>query len=180
MTSLPCPDSVPPRLRVDPLFRPCEAREGDELYPNGVFEFNITRLLDYIRAAAPFRGELIAISDMPYAGSSANMDEMTVRTADLSRPVILAEIAPGQYNLIDGHHRAARARREGMERIPAYRIPCPEHITFMTSTRAYVTYVEYWNAKVDDLFGIRPRRARRAHELRSTGQLRSRPCRICR
>src|ERR1700722_19751395 len=106
MTSLPCPDSVPPRLRVDPLFRPCEAREGDELYPNGVFEFNITRLLDYIRAAAPFRGELIAISDMPYAGSSANMDEMTVRTADLSRPVILAEIAPGQYDLIDGHHRA--------------------------------------------------------------------------
>jgi hypothetical protein len=167
MSSLTRPDSVPLRLRIDSLFRPSEAQEGDELYANGVFEFNITRLLDYIRAAARFRGELVALSDMPYAGSSANLNELTVRRADLSRPVILAEIAPGQYNLIDGHHRAARARRAGIGRIPAYRIPCPEHIAFMTSIRAYVTYIEYWNSKVDDLFGIRPRRARRARTNRA-------------
>ncbi len=167
MTSLPCPDSVPPRLRVDPLFRPCEAQDGDELYPNGVFEFNITRLLYYICAAARFRAELVPLGDISYSGSSANLNELTVGTADLSRPVILAEIAPGQYNLIDGHHRAARARREGIESIPAYRISCPEHIAFMTSTHAYVTYVEYWNSKLDDLIGARPRRARRARKYRA-------------
>lgn len=161
-TSLPCPDVVPLRLQVDPLFRPCEAREGDELYPNGIFEFNITRLLNYVCAAARFRAEPVALEDMPFAGSSANLNEPTIAVADLSRAVILAEIAPGQYNLIDGHHRAARARREGIASIPAYRVPCPEHVAFLTSTRAYLTYVEYWNSKVDDLVGARPRRVRRA------------------
>lgn len=164
MTSLPCPHSVPLRLQVDPSFRPCETQEGDELYPNGIFEFNITRLRDY--AAPRFRTELVALKDMPYAGSGANLNEPTIATADLSRPVILVEIAPGQYNLIDGHHRTARALREGIESIPAYRVPCPEHVAFLTSMRAYVTYVEYWNSKVDDLIGARPRRARRARRSR--------------
>lgn len=165
MISLPCHDSVPLRLNVDPLFRPCEVKERDEFYPNGIFEFNITSLLDYI-CAAEFRAELVALRDMPYAGSGANLNELTIANADLSRPVILAEIAPGQYNLIDGHHRAARARREGIESIPAYRISCPEHVAFLTSTRAYVTYVEYWNSKVDDLIAACPRRARRERRAR--------------
>ncbi len=155
MTSLPCLDSVPPRLKVDPLFRPCVVQEGDEYYPNGIFEFNITHLLNHICAAARFQAEFVALRDMPYAGTGANLNELTIGAADLSRPVILAEIAPGQYNLIDGHHRAARARREGIESIPAYRVPCPEHIAFLTSTRAYVKYVEYWNSKVGDLIGAR-------------------------
>jgi len=157
---------VPLRLKVDPLFQPCEVQEGDEFYLNGIFEFNVTRLLDYVCAAPRFRAELVALRNMPYAGTSANLNELTIRTADLSRPVILAEIAPGQYNLIDGHHRAARARREGVETIPAYRVPCPEHVAFMTSTRAYLTYVEYWNTKVDDLIGARIRPARRGHRAR--------------
>lgn len=70
--------------------------------------------------------------------------------ADLNRPVILAEIAPGRYNLIDGHHRVAKARRDGVPSIPAYRVRCPEHVAFLTSTRGYEAYVEYWNSKVDD------------------------------
>ena len=36
-----------------------------------------------------------------------------------------------------------------MPSIPAYRIRCPEHVAFLTSTRAYETFVEYWNSKVD-------------------------------
>lgn len=71
--------------------------------------------------------------------------------ADLTRPVILAEIAPGRYNLIDGHHRVAKARREGVTWIPAYRIHCPEHVAFLTTKRAYEAYVHYWNSKVDEV-----------------------------
>jgi hypothetical protein len=42
MRSLPRPDGVPMRLQLDPCFRPCEPQEGEEIYPNGIFEFNIT------------------------------------------------------------------------------------------------------------------------------------------
>jgi len=75
-------------------------RRDDELYPNGIFEFNITRLLNYIGAAARLRAELVALRDMPYAATGANLNERTIlERANLSRPVILAEIAPGQYNV---------------------------------------------------------------------------------
>jgi hypothetical protein len=53
--------------------------------------------------------------------------------------VILAEISPGRYNLIDGNHRVAKARREGVSSVLAYR--CLEHVAFLTSARAYEKYV---------------------------------------
>ena len=151
---------MPARLNLDPGFRPCEAADGDEIYPNGIFEFNITRLEAHIRTTGQFRPALVALVDVPYAGSSPGLKELTILGADLSRPVILAEIGPGRYNLIDGHHRFAKARRDGVPTIRAYRIPCPEHLAFLTSIRAYEKYVEYWNSKVDDVIGVRPRRRR--------------------
>jgi hypothetical protein len=59
-------------------------------------------------------------------------------------------------------HRAAiramvGARREGVLNIPARRIPCPDHLAFLTSARAYECYVEYWNGKVKEM---EPRRRR--------------------
>lgn len=107
MTSLACSESKPVQLRFDRGFCPCEAMGGDEIYPNGIFEFNITRLLAYINGAGRFRAEHVALVDIPYAGISPRLNELTVLNADLSRPVILAEIAPARFNLIDGHHRAS-------------------------------------------------------------------------
>ncbi|MFZ0498107.1 MAG: ParB/Srx family N-terminal domain-containing protein [Steroidobacteraceae bacterium] len=160
MASLPCSDPPPLRLDLDPSFQPSETVHGDELYPNGIFEFNITRLSAYIVAAGRFRAEPVALEDICYGGTSPGLNELTIAAADLSRPVILAEISPGRYNLIDGNHRVAKARREGVPSILAYRIRCPEHVAFLTSTRAYEKYVEYWNSKVDDAAGVTVRRRR--------------------
>jgi hypothetical protein len=157
------------RLNLDPCFRPCEALEGDEIYPNGIFEFNITRLLAHIGAAGRFRAELIALDDIPHPGNSAELNELAIGAADLSRPVILAEIAPERYNLIDGHHRVAKARRKGVPSVPAYRIQCPDHVPFLTSTRAYEAYVEYWNGKVDEGLGCHRSPRRRSTTVRRRG-----------
>jgi hypothetical protein len=157
MASLPCPDPVLHRLDLDRYFQPCEPRDGDEIFPNGIFEFDITRLRAHVGASGQFRAELISLHDIPAAGSGTRLNELTIVAASLSRPVILAEIAPGRHNLIDGHHRVAKARRLGQTSISAYRIRCPEHLAFLTSTRAYEAYVEYWNSKVDEILGPPPR-----------------------
>jgi hypothetical protein len=148
------------RLALDPHFRPCEAQAAEEIYPNGIFEFNIARLLSYIGTSGKFRAEPVLLDEIHYGGTSPGLNELTIAAADLSRPVILAEISPSRYNLIDGNHRVAKARREGLPSILAYRIRCPEHVAFLTSARAYEKYVEYWNSKVDDILGTRPRRRR--------------------
>lgn len=144
------PFREPAKLRLNRRFQPCAAEPGDELYPNGIFEFNVTRLLAFIRAHTErFPVELVELTDIPDYGAGENLDEAAILASDLSHPILLAEIAPDCYNVIDGHHRLAKARREGLRRMPVHRVRCPEHLAFLTSARAYETYIEYWNAKID-------------------------------
>jgi hypothetical protein len=142
---------VPVRLKRDINFQPCPAESGDEHYANGIFEFNITRLLAFIDTCAErFPIECVLVDDFPAYGSS-HLNEETVRNADLSRPIVLAEIAPGRFNVIDGNHRLARATRESVQMVPARRVRCPDHVPFLISDWAYEKYVEYWNSKLEDL-----------------------------
>jgi hypothetical protein len=91
---------------------------GDELFPNGIFDFNITRLLSFIEANVDqFPIERIGVDDIPNYGSD-RLDEEAISSADLLRPILLAEISPGRFNLIDGQHRVAKARK-GRRQDPA-------------------------------------------------------------
>jgi hypothetical protein len=135
--SLPDESRIPARFKRDKNFQPCHAESGDEHYANGIFEFNITRLLAFIETCAErFPIESVQVDDFPAYGSS-HLNEETVLSADLSRPILLAEIAPGRFNVIDGNHRLARARRESVQMIPARRVRCPDHVPFLISDWAY-------------------------------------------
>ncbi len=141
------------KLKLNKKFKPLPCDEGEEFCPNGIFEFNVTKLLRYIKEnSALFPVEQISVSKAR-AFTSPNLDEKTIQTADLSIPIILAEIAPGRFNAIDGRHRLERAFREGMSTIPTYRVTVDHHPAFLTSERAYQTYVKYWNEKIDELEG---------------------------
>jgi hypothetical protein len=128
-------------------FSPCPVKNGDEIYANGIFQFNISKMVDFIHSnLTDFAREDVSVDDFPEEFSSINEEHMD--NVQLGEPVILAEIAPGQYNLIDGNHRMEKARRSGVERIQAYRISAEQHTRFLTSTAAYRAYVEYWNSKL--------------------------------
>jgi hypothetical protein len=62
-----------------------------------------------------------------------------------------AEISPGRFNVVDGNLRVERAHREGVERIPAYRVGAAEHQAFLSSTRGYKAYIDDWNLNFDDI-----------------------------
>ena len=149
--SLSTRSSIPPRLRRDKRFAPCAIENDHEFFANGIFEFNITRILEFLDAdSVRYPVNPITVSSIPDLGGG-RLHEATIRSADLNRPVLLAEISPDRFNLIDGHHRIARARCEGVLSIPARRIRCPDHLAFLTSARAYECYVEYWNGKVKEM-----------------------------
>jgi hypothetical protein len=89
-------------------------------------------------------------------------DDEYVELADLTRPIILAEIAPDRlefypdidpanwmargYNLIDGHHRIEKAYRHGVGQLPAYILPMEHHVSFIF--KGYKEYANYWNGKL--------------------------------
>jgi hypothetical protein len=151
------PQLVPVKLKHAPAFEPCPIAAGDEVFRNGIFEFNITRLMAFVEARADrFPIEFVAVASTPNYGDS-RLDHATIAAADLSCPVLFAEIAPSRFNLIDGNHRMARARRDGIPTVPAHRITCPHHVAFLTSTLAYEKYVEYWNGKIQEMRRERPR-----------------------
>lgn len=141
----------PRQLKLDKTFTPIAVDGGDELFPNGIFEFNVTKMLAFIEATPDkFPVETVAVE--PLRGdSSETLDEETIRRADVSKPILLAEISPGRFNVIDGNHRVERAGRDGLKTIPARRIGAERHLAFLTSVRAYEAYIGYWNSKLGEL-----------------------------
>jgi hypothetical protein len=94
-------------LTGDPQYQPCVIDEEDECFSNGIFIFNITKMLTHI-AAHPDRYliEQIRVGDVWHKEFS-RLDATAVASADLANPILLAEIAPNRFNVIDGNHRAA-------------------------------------------------------------------------
>jgi len=134
-------------LRVDNDFIPCPVAIGDELFPNGIFVFNVTRLIEYIQDNPDsIVLEEVAVGDFFKGYSSIN--ESHLDSVEISKPVILAEISPEHFNVIDGNHRLEKARRMGINSILAYKLNVEQHMRFLTSKKAYVAYIEYWNSKL--------------------------------
>jgi hypothetical protein len=129
-------------------FTPCPVDDGDELYPNGIFVFNITKMIEYIRSSS-LPCEEVMVKD--FNKPTTKFEEDYLSTVDVTKPIIVAEISPGRYNVIDGNHRMEQARRMGMEKIPAYRISPDQHLQFLTTEQGYLAYVEYWNSKLKEL-----------------------------
>lgn len=137
------------KLQFNPKFQACSIDYGDELYRNGIFHFNITKMLEFIKKNTfAFPIEQVLVLEVR-SGLKTELDEATIATADIKDPIILGEISPKRFNVIDGNHRLERAFRDGLSTILAYRITPKDHTQFLTSEKAYQAYVSYWNDKLD-------------------------------
>ena len=135
------------KLTIDNSFTPCPESDGDEFYPNGMFVFNISKMIGYIQKNPEvFVPEEVAVKGLH---KFLSLNESHVDFVDISKPVILAEITPSRFNMIDGQHRVEKAHRLGIEIIQAYKLNVHQHIRFLTSRKAYESYVEYWNSKIE-------------------------------
>lgn len=156
------------KLSYGPDFKPLvyNADKEPEFYPNGLFLFYITNLSEYI-ASHPEEFSMVDIGVIGYFNNqvligSKELYEEYIEAADLSRLVIVLEIAPDRYemgickreddlyhrgfNLVDGHHRIMKANGLGIKTIKAYVVRMEQHLPFMV--KGYKEYVDYWNEKV--------------------------------
>ena len=117
-----------------------EATEEDLLESHHLEELG--ELIVFIKAnKSSFPVEEVELRSLQIFRSS-NFDETTIEAANLSVPILLAEISPGMFNVIDGNHRLEKACRAGINRIPAYRIYANQHLAFLTTVKAYKAYIE--------------------------------------
>ncbi len=135
------------KLKRKKNFKPCPTEDGDEIYQNGIFEFNISRLVEYVKNNSD-KFELIAVEVDDFPESFSSINDTYAESTDLSQPVIIAEISPGRYNLIDGNHRMEKARKMKLTYMKAFKVNVNKHIEFLTDKETYFKYVEYWNSKI--------------------------------
>ncbi|MGK5087098.1 ParB N-terminal domain-containing protein [Bdellovibrionota bacterium FG-2] len=138
------------KMKLKKNFVPVAPGDDDEYFANGIFEFNITKLVAFIRAKPDiFPTEQVTVAPLARF-VPMHLDEKTIQQANLSNPIVLGEISPGRFNVIDGNHRLEKARRDGLETIPAYRVAAEHHVAFLKSVRAYQAYIGYWNGKLKE------------------------------
>jgi len=134
-------------LTADKNYVPASKDDGDELFPNGIFVFNITKMIEYIREHKD-EMPLHSIEVRAFTRDFSRLNENHIDQSDVTVPLILAEISPGKYNVIDGNHRIEKAYRMGLDHMAAYKLKPEQHILFLTSLKAYHAYIEYWNSKI--------------------------------
>ena len=82
----------------------------------------------------------------------------------MCNPIVIAEIAPDYrdflseipesswdvrgYICIDGYHWIGRARRIGLETLPAVILRMEQYVPFLYS--GYERYADYWNRKLEE------------------------------
>jgi len=154
------------RLNPFQIWEPYIPEEGDEMYSGGFFTFDVTAMIKDIETGkiSPER----QIADIrhvdSYVWGHENLKPEHIEKADLSRPLILLEIAPDAlpyypgmkeqdyitrgFVLADGNHRIAKAKQNGITELPMYLIPMETHINYLCGH--YKEYAEYWNGKLKD------------------------------
>lgn len=82
-------------LKVDNNFTPCPVCDGDEIFPNGIFEFNITKIISHVQKNPDsFLLEEVVVKDV-FNGFST-VSESHMEHVEISRPIILAECDTAQ------------------------------------------------------------------------------------
>ena len=123
--------------------------EDEEIYRNGIFNFNISRILEDINTGKlEVEREDINTIDWYRMHFHGLTDKEHLSKVDITKPVIQAEIRPGRYEIIDGNHRLEKAYRDNIETINSYKLNGEQLVKYFIDTRGYEAFVEYWNSKL--------------------------------
>lgn len=138
------------KIKLSKNYIPLPVREGDEIYPNGIFNFSISRILEHILSGElEVKKEQLNIKKWFKTHFRGSVNEDHLLTVDVTKPVVQAEIRPDMFEIIDGNHRMEKAYRDGLETIDSYKIMGEQLLPYFADERGYKAFVEYWNSKLE-------------------------------
>lgn len=137
------------KLKLNKNYMPIPTSVGDEIYPNGIFDFNISKILEHITAGKlDAKIELINVTEWFKTHNRGSVNEDHLPTVDITKPILQVEIRPGVFEIIDGNHRLEKACRDDVEFINSYKLKGEQLVAFFADVRGYKAFVEYWNSKL--------------------------------
>jgi hypothetical protein len=140
------------KLKLNNQYTPLPLNDGDEVFRNGFFRFNITRILEDIELRRlETEEEQINVQEWFESHYHNRVNEEHLPSVDISQPIVLAEIRPGTFSVIDGNHRLEKAYRENVTFINSYKLKGEQLLPYFTSKERYHAFVDYWNGKLTEL-----------------------------
>jgi len=124
-----------------------------ELYPNGVFKFFISKMIEDIENGN-FKPAMERIDIDKWRKThttSSRLDMEHLQSVNSKKPIIQAEIRIGRFEIIDGNHRFQKAYRDGKKTINSYKIYGEALVPYFYDQKGYESFVKYWNSKLEDL-----------------------------
>ncbi len=138
-------------MKIDPNFVPHEVAENGEIYRNGFFHFNISRMIEDIESGKlVVAKERIDVVNWRRRHNKGVINEEHMPNVVLSKPVIQAEIRHDMFEIVDGHHRIEKAIRDGIQYVDSYKVMGEQLPQYITSDARYRSYINYWNDKLQD------------------------------
>lgn len=140
------------KLKTENSFTPCLENGGDEIFRNGIFRFNITRILEDIHSGnlRVERESIDVIKRFKHHCKGA-INKKHLSLVSLSQPVLQAEISPGDFVIIDGNHRMEKAFQDVILFVDSWKIKGEQLIPYFTEEKGYKAFIPYWNEKVEAL-----------------------------
>lgn len=108
----------------------------------GSIVWDVAKLLE---DADRFEKRLFSVAELagenPFRG-----DAVYAMTTDLSRPLVVVELAEGKRKLIDGNHRLYQCVARGVEAVWAYDLSFEEHCKYIVDfdLDSYRSVAEHW------------------------------------
>jgi hypothetical protein len=137
------------KIKLNKNYQPLPVYEGDEIFRNGIFLFNISRILDDINAGIlQVEEEQIHVEEWFRTNWHGSINEEHLPTVDVTKTVLQAEIRPGMFKIIDGNHRMERAFRERIMHIHSYKLKGEQLLPYFKKVEGYAAFVDYWNSKL--------------------------------
>lgn len=136
-------------LKLVKDYTPFPIGEGDEIYPNGIFHFNISKIQEHIKnGTLTVEEESVSVSEWFTCHFRGSVNEDHLPAVDVSKTIIQAEIRPGHFEIIDGNHRLEKAYRQGMKYVNSFKLQGEQLVPYFISENGYTAFVDYWNRKL--------------------------------
>ncbi|WP_245843816.1 hypothetical protein [Oceanobacillus rekensis] len=135
------------KMNID--YKPLPVNERDEIFRNGIFLFNISRIMEHInKGDLDVEEEQIDINEWFKTHWHTSVNEDHLPTVDITQPTLQAEISPNIHVIIDGNHRIEKAFRDGVSCIHSYKMSGEQLVAYLKDVRGYEAYIKYWNSKL--------------------------------
>jgi hypothetical protein len=137
------------KIKLNKNYQPLPVYEGNEFFPNGIFNINISRILENINAGLlQVEHEQICVEEWFRTHGRSSINEEHLPSVDVTKTILQAEVRPGMFTIIDGNHRIEKAFRDGILYIHSYKLRGEQLIPYFMKVEGYEAFVVYWNSKL--------------------------------